>query len=1419
MEKLWKGSPADVLKLVTDVQISLQNSYGKIAALVLLRNWPLAVLNGSETQRLDKSRLFFGKQGVLSSQETPNYDVLSRRTLVVQALPSSPTSSACALNTFTDNAHSIVRFLRTASSQLLHISSLNKNGEGVYKGHELLSDSFDADQDLMPHEIEAIRPKLEEALFEELSTMTRAIRNAKQGSDGLPGLPTDCVLLKLLTNEAMGQLERARVEGLSLMLNQKFEDETSHPYLTTDPTQTVLQIPGAQGLRVMFDPRSKTERKMDILSFYLSEDLSDDSLVKSCALNNFSDFTVPGDKVYVKWKVVGSGTKYKRLSSSWGWKYWVAADIHIPQSQIIQRSNVQLGIWLMDIIVGAREKCIRMHSVLGPDTSVIIHNLFGGNLQGSLSHNARVLFGCLHHARMNALSIARATKIMKTLLNQIVFMQNEWSGVDASRDDASIVNAQRNLSFLEEKWFRTELDCLEKLLTSRFTFEFKENALTSNAQPSSSTYLQDLFAVVLAARKIKIKTGAATTGISSVLDGSHSDAPASVLRNCSSVTPATNDAGEVCPKKECDTILCSLVELSRFTRVLRDSDTLSDLELTALIKESADDGRVGNVQLNDLQPLETTPGYTNLCDVSYNEAMEYMSDSGTSTKLAIVLPLAWKDSKPESSMQATAYAVYDILELQRELQPESNGAIASPATALAVETPPLSQCGTTLNANVLEDGTVATATTHLASMTPGNGRDARGVEPQIAAVANNAKNKKIVETLGNRFTHFVCTVDFTSMLQSDYGCCVRVVKQGGVLLDQRKLEGSELSFPHTFEVPLKGVRRIGIICQLTVPSDSRTKPSLKTCLRLKNAFFRPSQMVLQQKKDEMLSVLKQQSKWAYEKDKQVINLVNDVAHEKSVPALHLLRSPSYVFQTLKSLPVRYPAITSIQKRELNARMIFLHKFNVLTNRLLPYIDLSFPKLLYDNVVTSQAMSRLSESKWKQKFGVEQQTHATGGSSNTNGHHRRQSCTTLHLNASESGTVLCQIGGLIVRDSKLDFVDSALSSTSKGYPSHSMRLNRYRARKYTELAAKRSALSKARKKSPQLQNSAESSIEEMQPHLSDTLELTDKVKSSILGQAYSFFSMICPSDLRYSQQMWEVTYIGEGGEDAGGLFRESITDMVTDLMSDNITPCFIKSCNNSGQVGLDRDKFVPRPSATLPQHLSLFYFVGQLIGMCIRMKSVLALHLPSLFWKQLLSVPLCTDDLERVDRIFVNILDHLKHASTVDSFNIEDLDLDMHFECELTDGRTVELKPGGSEVPVTKETLYEYITLMEEARLYEARSAMSALQAGFACICPIEPFRLFEWKEFERLVCGSPRVDLVLLKKNTNLVNYEWSDNVVKWIFQLLEEFSWEQQALFMRFVWGRDRIPNNSAGFSRSNNRYLHIYVNSYSHDVLHAEI
>ncbi|XP_078688080.1 putative E3 ubiquitin-protein ligase HERC1 isoform X3 [Branchiostoma floridae x Branchiostoma belcheri] len=290
----------------------------------------------------------------------------------------------------------------------------------------------------------------------------------------------------------------------------------------------------------------------------------------------------------------------------------------------------------------------------------------------------------------------------------------------------------------------------------------------------------------------------------------------------------------------------------------------------------------------------------------------------------------------------------------------------------------------------------------------------------------------------------------------------------------------------------------------------------------------------------------------------------------------------------------------------------------------------------------------------------------------------------------------------------------------------------------------------------------------------------------------------PDELRLPSRAWKVKLVGEGADDAGGVFDDTITEMCQELET-GVIDLLLPTPNSSAEVGCNRDRFILNPSATTQDHLHQFKFLGVLFGVAIRTKKPLDLHLAPMVWKQLAGMPLTIDDIEDVDALFVqslrSIRDIDKSGVTSETFH-EVIPLDC-FEGQSVDGRFVPIIPGGRSIPLTFHNRKEYVERALQYRLHEIDRQVSAVREGMAWIVPVTLLSLQTARHLESMVCGMPDISVDILKKVVRYREIDDNHHLVQWFWQTLEQFSNDERILFMRFVSGRSRLPANIADISQ----------------------
>ena len=95
----------------------------------------------------------------------------------------------------------------------------------------------------------------------------------------------------------------------------------------------------------------------------------------------------------------------------------------------------------------------------------------------------------------------------------------------------------------------------------------------------------------------------------------------------------------------------------------------------------------------------------------------------------------------------------------------------------------------------------------------------------------------------------------------------------------------------------------------------------------------------------------------------------------------------------------------------------------------------------------------------------------------------------------------------------------------------------------------------------------------------------------------------------------VRFLNEASIDAGGPFRETLTNFVTEMESGAL-PHLVMTENHKNNYGDNRDGFILNSDSTMPTHQSMFRFLGVLIGFAFRTGSCIPFNFAPIVWKQI-----------------------------------------------------------------------------------------------------------------------------------------------------------------------------------------------------------
>lgn len=355
-----------------------------------------------------------------------------------------------------------------------------------------------------------------------------------------------------------------------------------------------------------------------------------------------------------------------------------------------------------------------------------------------------------------------------------------------------------------------------------------------------------------------------------------------------------------------------------------------------------------------------------------------------------------------------------------------------------------------------------------------------------------------------------------------------------------------------------------------------------------------------------------------------------------------------------------------------------------------------------------------------------------------------------------GDRLCRLRGAILLETKLSALEKALASTVSDTDVTPVELNRFKASRLRARA-----------------------------------EAGRTGDGTLFVQVHEQLGRVKTRSLFRHDKAFKVNFVGEAADDHGGPYREAIAALCAELQSGAL-PLFQRCPNGKNGVGEQRDSYVPDPSACTPQQLEWFAFVGNLLGLSLRQKETqMPLSLPSVVWKQLVSEPMDASDLAAFDAMCKQSLDKLRAIADegIDADTFGDVIFER-FTTQLSDGSEVALLPNGHTIDVTFDNRLAFCDAVLQARLNEAQQQCDAILQGLSSVVPQRMLSLFTWQQLELLTCGARDIDLEVLRSKTKYgVGVSPSQRHVRYLWQALRRFTPENRAAFLRFVWGRTRLP------------------------------
>lgn len=286
------------------------------------------------------------------------------------------------------------------------------------------------------------------------------------------------------------------------------------------------------------------------------------------------------------------------------------------------------------------------------------------------------------------------------------------------------------------------------------------------------------------------------------------------------------------------------------------------------------------------------------------------------------------------------------------------------------------------------------------------------------------------------------------------------------------------------------------------------------------------------------------------------------------------------------------------------------------------------------------------------------------------------------------------------------------------------------------------------------------------------------RNHIFEDSYAEIMRQTPNDLK---KRLMIKFDGEDGLDYGGLSREFFF-LLSHEMFNPFYCLFEYSAHDNYTLQINP------ASGVNPEHLNYFKFIGRCLGLGIFHRRFLDAYFITAFYKMILRKKVTLVDLESVDAELHRGLTWMLENDITDIIDETFTTTEERFG-EMV---TVELKPGGADVPVTEENKKEYVDCVVEYRISRrVKEQFEAFMSGFSELIPQDLINVFDERELELLIGGMSEIDVDDWAKFTDYRGYEVNDEVVQWFWKCVRSWPPERKSRLLQFATGTSRIPVN----------------------------
>jgi len=299
---------------------------------------------------------------------------------------------------------------------------------------------------------------------------------------------------------------------------------------------------------------------------------------------------------------------------------------------------------------------------------------------------------------------------------------------------------------------------------------------------------------------------------------------------------------------------------------------------------------------------------------------------------------------------------------------------------------------------------------------------------------------------------------------------------------------------------------------------------------------------------------------------------------------------------------------------------------------------------------------------------------------------------------------------------------------------------------------------------------------------------------------------------------KVNFVGEIGQDEGGLLREWLDSLGRQLTEEAKEPLQLSPTPGADQEGGSSSSSPSKSSDSVPMQPLLivqecdhtlvvrpctgrfedFYSLGRLLASAVIRGERVPLHFSRAAWKLLIGTPIEAADVYAIDPQFFT---H-RIAAVLEPGGLKVMEEVLGEPLTFMSAESplcpvaMELVPGGLDKLVTDENKVEYVAKLCEFYLCgQVGREWQLIGEGFEEILPRKALAEhgIKHKDIELLIAGLPAIDVDDWKEHTAvdgpLFGTAVGDKMQTWFWEVVEHFGDERRAKLLQFATGSSRVP------------------------------